>query len=105
MLITEIVFVALIIVSTIGLIVSMHGAAKCGKLPKRNEEVGPFRLLLLNLASEYNLRRLKEGKFLKSDDAYGWFLEKYTYDEMLYSKKPLTLEEWYTPEELLKIKS
>lgn len=40
-----------------------------------------------------------------SIEAWDWFCDKYTYEEMLHSRKPLTLEAWYTEEELKRIMS
>lgn len=72
---------------------------------KRNNEVYAFRQQLLHLASAYSIRRIREGIFTREDDALTWFLNKYTYEEMLNSNKPLTLEEWYTEEEIKRVKS
>lgn len=37
-------------------------------------------------------------------DAYIWFSDKWTFDRMLYSFKPLKLEYWFTEEEIREIK-
>ena len=67
---------------------------------KRNKEVCEFRLTISNLVYEYNMRRIEDGSY----KTYYEFYNKFTYDEMLFSKKPLTLEEWYTKEEIAKLK-
>lgn len=41
----------------------------------------------------------------QSIEAWEWFCDKYTYEEMLHSRRLLTLEEWYTEEELKRIMS
>ncbi len=66
----------------------------------RNEKVGQFRSRLLNMADNATWMAIRSGE--SEDDikrAYGLY-DKYSYNDMLYSFKPLTLEAWYTEEEI-----
>ena len=105
MLIVEIIWIVLVIVCIIGLVLSIKGVRESREALKRNKEVYPFRLQLLDLASAYNIKRLKDGTLTDENDALIWFFGKYTYEMMLYSDKPLTLEAWFTEEEITRIKS
>lgn len=71
---------------------------------KRIQEVYEFRQMIIELCGLYDLRHIRDKDFNETSP-YEWFLDKWTYDDLLYSKKPLTLEEWYTEEEIKKIKS
>nr|DAH58157.1 MAG TPA: hypothetical protein [Bacteriophage sp.] len=75
---------------------------------KRNEQVHEFRLLILELTSQNCKRRIRSAsnisEFSHSLDAYDWFANKYSYNDMYNSFKPLTLEAWYTEDELKRIK-
>lgn len=78
---------------------------KSNKFSKRNDEVYKF-LTYINqvLCHEYIIRRLE------NDDTDWnwpqiWFLGEYKYEEFLYSDKPLTLDEWWTEEEINKLMS
>lgn len=57
---------------------------------KRNDKVYDFRSKLLS----------KTGIFDKLYEEKQKIWNKYSYEDMLNSKKPLTLEEWFTPEEI-----
>ena len=52
---------------------------------------------------DYAMRNYKTKGFDEVKEVWNWFDSKWTYDEMLKSSKPLTLEAWYTPEEIKKI--
>lgn len=54
------------------------------------------------MAHDYNIRRINEGN-LNYKCAYDWFYSKYSYEELLYSVKPLKLRYWFTKEELQEI--
>lgn len=105
MVIVEIIWVVLVIACLIGLIVSLNGIRNSGLMMKRNQEAYDFRISLLDLASRHDARRIDDGTFKEEDNALLWFFHKYTYEQMLYSDKPLTLEAWYTEEEINRIKS
>lgn len=105
MLTFEIYWTVLMVLCIVGLVISMVETRRNRRILLRNEDVLPFRTRLLNLTTVYNLKRIKKGVFLHEDNALTWFFGKYTYEEMLYSKKPLTLEEWYTKEEIDRINS
>lgn len=70
----------------------------------RNHKVYIFKNKIAELTYAFCMRHLFDSKE-RSIDAWDWFCNKYTYEEMLYSNKPLTLEEWYTEEEIKRIKS
>lgn len=56
------------------------------------------------MAYAYNVQQIDKGN-LDFDDAYKWFESKHSYTRMVFSFKPLTLEAWFTQEEIEKIKS
>ena len=56
-----------------------------------------FRNKLLGMSAEYNF------KVSSNDDAFKWFLNKWTFNQMVFSLKPLKLKYWFTEEELNKI--
>ena len=74
---------------------------------RRNEKVKDFCFSLADMAYEYEVRRLKEyaesDEERKEKNAFDWFASKYSYEQFLYSLKPLKLEYWYTKEELKEI--
>lgn len=86
----------------LGLAACFIGLFKTPYLYKRCSKVGDFKLKLVDMACDYNIRRAKEGEF-DYRSAYDWFLEKWTFEQMLHSSKPLKLEAWYTKEELEEI--
>ena len=70
----------------------------------RNNEVCNYRLFLVDIAYDYDLRHDK--LFCKEDieSACLWFLNKHSYYKMVFMFwKPLTLSEWYTQEEIIKV--
>ena len=68
----------------------------------RNSKVYKFTLKLIDLACAYNIRHLQD---LYDDNAYEWFCDKYSYEKLLFSFKPLSLKYWFTEDEILKINS
>ena len=91
------------IISVIGIVVSFIGLYKCDKTLRRNNEVAKFKHMLGDMAHDYNIRHIKELTLEDVPKVWDWFANKWTYDELLYSSKPLILEEWFTPEEIEKI--
>lgn len=71
----------------------------------RNYYVRNFCFYLVDMAYKYELRRLHETGEIKrrEDSAFEWFSNKYTYEQFLYSFKPLKLEKWFTEEEIKEI--
>lgn len=68
----------------------------------RNERVYAFLMTVVDMGSSYCRRHIMDDDAL---DVYEWFVNKWNYEDILYSRKPLTLEEWYTKEEIEKINS
>ena len=68
----------------------------------RNNRTYIFYCYIIDLSYRYNIRRINENN-LEYKDAFKWFVDKYTYDNILFSFKPLKLEYWYTKEELEEI--
>lgn len=97
--------IIILIISAIGIIICFIGMYKCDKAIKRNHEVAMFKGMLGSMAHDYNMRHIKELALEDVHKVWDWFANKWTYEEMLYSSKPLTLEEWYTPEEIERINS
>lgn len=75
----------------IGITISMY-------VLHRNDKVYEFRQGIIDMASKAARRRIDENR----DDylAPHSLLNKHTYDQMLYSFKPLKLEAWFTEEEV-----
>nr|DAJ81343.1 MAG TPA: Sporulation protein YhaL [Caudoviricetes sp.] len=92
----EIVLYILLFICIVGIIFSTYMAV-------RNFQVRSFRYILINMACDYEMRRLKEPGERTEENAFNWFLNKYSYEDMLFSCKPLRLEKWYTEEELTEI--
>lgn len=63
---------------------------------KRNYEVHKFRFYLIDLCSNYAVKKIANSE----DWNYDKFLNKYSHKKMLYSFKPLKLENWFTKEEI-----
>lgn len=101
----DLALITIMIVSTIGIIICLIGMYKCDKAIRRNREVAKFMGMLGSMAHDYNVRHIKELKLEDVHKVWGWFADKWTYDELLYSSRPLTLEEWYTKEEIERINS
>lgn len=61
------------------------------------------------MTASYGHKRISTAKTIEELDealkAYDWFMDKYTYEQMLYSFKPLKIESWYTEEEIKRITS
>lgn len=90
------------IIIGIGFILCVVDFLTPARLIRRGDEVLAFRKRLINMAYEYNVRRILEGN-LNHNDAFDWFADKWTVEDMLHSRRPLTLEEWYTEEEIREI--
>lgn len=84
------------------LVLCLIGLKICVCQMHRADEVLAFRKGLINMAYEYNRRRIYEDNF-NYNDAFEWFSDKWTTEDMLHSRRPLTLEEWYTEEEIREI--
>ncbi len=74
------------------------GILFCTRQLRRNEEVGRFRQEIIDLLSATAQKRIKAGRS-DWEELYS-YLNKYSYDAMLNSFKPLKLESWYTEEEI-----
>ena len=94
-----------IALGVIGLIVCFINLAIIDKRQKRIEEVSKFLHMLGDMAHDYNVRHIEQLTLDKVGEVYEWFADKYTFQQLLYSSRPLTLEEWYTEEELKRIRS
>lgn len=70
----------------------------------RCNSVYGLRCHIADMASAYNVRHLIVDSESRVS-AFSWFYSKWSFDDMLYSNRPLTLEAWYTPEELERIES
>lgn len=68
----------------------------------RNDKVRDFRIALLDTVSDTAQKRISMGY----DDWYAPYdlFDKYSYDDMVCSSKPLTLEACFTEEEIAVIK-
>ena len=53
------------------------------------------------MSYNYDMRNIHTD----SDSAFDWFADKHSYLRLLFSFKPLTLECWFTKDELRKINS
>ena len=84
------------------LVLRIIGLKICDCQMRRADEVVAFRKGLINMAYEYNIRRVYEYNS-NYNDAFDWFCDKWTMEDMLHSRRPLTLEEWYTEEEIREI--
>lgn len=103
MLISEILLSVLFVVCVVGLIVCSIGLVKTSLEMKRNHKVAEFRTILSDMSYDYAMRNYKTEGLDEVNKVWDWFANKWTYDEMLKSSKPLTLEAWYTPEEIERI--
>lgn len=70
---------------------------------RRFRKVSDFRISLYCLSYNYAVRNLEKLGKCEANKVWDWFANKWSYDDMLYSDKPLTLAEWYTAEEINKI--
>lgn len=103
MLTAEVSFIVMLVVGIIGLIICSIGMYKCEKALRRNNKVFKFKNMLAEMAHDYNMRHVKELKLEDVGAVWEWFANKWSYDELLHSSKPLTLEEWFTEEEIARI--
>lgn len=90
----SIVFLAFIF-ATLGLIRNLQQI-------KRINAVSAFRKKLVDMSHEYNLRRLQEHS-IDYRSAFDWFYGKWSYKEMISSNRSLTLESWFSSEEIKEI--
>lgn len=72
-------------------------------LDYRGKKICDFRAMIARLCLEYDIRHLHHEDIYQFMYSEQWFLNKYNYEQMLFSIKPLKLEYWYTKEELDKI--
>lgn len=94
------------------LLIVLHNALVAGfYLMIRNERVGVFRITLNHLTSDLVINYInsfENGKGFTQhfpeykclDKASEHLRNKYTYEQMLFSFKPLRLESWFTEDEL-----
>lgn len=89
--ISQIVVIVLFSLHAIALLVNQY-------LLYRNDKVGQFRMRLIDMAHTATQQGIRSGE----DDIEKVYrlCDKYSYDDMLYSFAPLTLEAWYTEEEI-----
>ncbi len=99
----DLALITIMIISAIGIIICLIGMYKCDKTVRRNREVAKFKYMLGDMTHSYNMRHIQEIDVKDIHKAWDWFANKWTYNELLYSSRPLTLEEWYTKEEIEKI--
>ncbi len=66
----------------------------------RTIKVEEFRMKLIKMCDKYNRTH---NTILNKDSAYNWFLDKHTATQMIWSRKELTIDQWFTQEELKKI--
>ncbi len=66
---------------------------------RRNRKTRDFMLAVLDMVCKASDRCIMEARF--DDVEKLWrIMDKHQYDEILYSFRPLTLEAWYTEEEI-----
>lgn len=96
----DLVLMILLCLCILSLFLSMY-------MTRRNRRVRDFCLSLVAMAYNYEIRRLREyaesGEERKEKNAFDWFVNKYSYEDYLYSFKPLKLESWFTEEEIKEI--
>lgn len=71
---------------------------------RRNRKVYKFVTDINELCYKHDLRRIEDKTYYKSVSAYYWFGNKYSYERYVFSFKPLKLENWFTKEEIERIK-
>lgn len=74
------------------------------RILKRNDKVYDFEMKLLEIGGYYYMRHALAGD-PDALNVYDRFVNKWSYNDLLNSRKPLELEVWYSKEELDKIKS
>ncbi len=89
--INEIIIVILFLLCGIALLINQY-------FLYRLDKVGQFRMELIDMASATTKKAIWSGidDYEKVYELY----DKYSFYDMLYSFKPLTLEAWYTEEEI-----
>lgn len=92
-----------VILITVGLILLLVLICNSKTRAERMSKAFEFRMKLLNMASQCNLRNILQCKYSEENDAYTWFYDKYTMIDFVNSNKPLELKYWYTEEEISKI--
>lgn len=92
----------MVIISFVLIAILVIFQAYCIYILYRNKKTYNFRMEISEMCYDYNDRRIKE-RDLNFKSAYEWFYEKYSYEKMLYSFKPLKLEVWFTEKELEEI--
>ena len=103
MLIAKIFLTVLFVVCIIGLIICYIGLVQTSKEMERNHKVAEFRKMLCDMSYDYVMRNYRTEGLIEIQKVWDWFADKWTYNEMLKSSKPLTLEAWYTKEEIERI--
>lgn len=95
-----------IIIIVLGIIhvILLIGLVLIVLLQKRNSEVSNFRQKILNLTHIKATILIRIGQYEDANSIWDIY-DKYTYNEMLYSKKALKLENWFTAEEIERLKS
>ena len=88
--VSTIILLVLALACVIGIAISIY-------ILHRNDKVFEFRQKIIYLSSEESTRRIADR-----DDLLAVYdiLNQYSYDQMLYSFKPLKLESWFTEEEV-----
>lgn len=91
MMVMEGIFAGLLVVCGITLALSIY-------IGDRNNRVKDFKLYVLELVSNAAKRRIDAEK----EDWISVYklCDKHSYESMLYSRKPLTLEAWFTEDEI-----
>jgi hypothetical protein len=79
----------------------------CSHFLKRNEKVCQFRLRIVDICSNYNITYInKKQEYNDTVSAYKWCYAKLpSYEQMLYSTKPLRLTQWVPADDLIKLKT
>lgn len=62
----------------------------------RNGKVYTFRTMIVNLESKRHIEAVRQGLYFKPL----YLHDKYSYNDMLYSFRPLKLRKWFTEEEI-----
>ena len=62
----------------------------------RNDKVCAFRNKISDLEYKRRIEAIRQGLYFKDLNLH----DKYSYNDMLYSFKPLKLEKWFTEEEI-----
>lgn len=103
MLIAKIFLIVSFVICIIGLIICYIGLVQTSKEMERNHKVAEFRKMLYDMSYDYVMRNYRTEGLIEVQKVWDWFADKWSYKELLDSSKPLTLEEWYTKEEIERI--